>query len=338
MIRPFLKWAGGKTRVLPELLPHLPKGYCLMEPFVGGGSVFLNTSYDKYVLADINSDLINTYEHVKHSTNLFICVARELFKEGNSKEYYLKIRKEFNELNSSCRKDWCRYPSQRLSLMQSARFLYLNRHGYNGVCRYNNKLEYNVPFGRHKTAPYFPEQEIRQFAEKANDTNAVFINMNFDDTLSMLSFGPNLVIYCDPPYLPASETADFTTYYGQTFSQGNHRRLVQRLLEISARGAAKVVISNSDTPATREIYAPFTFQEINVQRSVSANTSKRETAKEVIGYIPHCEYCGDRLITGRPCSCDTQRRAVWGCPDGGCGACDSVDFCASAGSEFYDED
>ncbi|HFP9586486.1 TPA: DNA adenine methylase, partial [Escherichia coli] len=246
--------------------------------------------------------------------------------------------KEFNELNSSCRKDWCRYPSQRLSLMQSARFLYLNRHGYNGVCRYNNKLEYNVPFGRHKTAPYFPEQEIRQFAEKANDTNAVFINMNFDDTLSMLPFGPNLVIYCDPPYLPASETADFTTYYGQTFSQDNHRRLVQRLLEISARGAAKVVISNSDTPATREIYAPFTFQEINVQRSVSANTSKREPAKEVIGYIPHCEYCGGRLITGRPCSCDTQRRAVWGCPDGGCGACDSVDFCASAGSEFYDED
>ncbi|EEZ6655764.1 DNA adenine methylase, partial [Escherichia coli] len=75
MIRPFLKWAGGKTRALPELLPHLPKGYCLMEPFVGGGSVFLNTSYDKYVLADINSDLINTYENVKHRTNLFIDVA-----------------------------------------------------------------------------------------------------------------------------------------------------------------------------------------------------------------------------------------------------------------------
>ena len=66
--------------------------------------------------------------------------------------------------------------------------------------------------------------------------------------------------------------------------------------------------------------------------------SKREPAKEVIGYIPHCEYCGGRLITGRPCSCDTQRRAVWGCPDGGCGACDSVDFCARAGSESYDED
>ncbi|ECK7389128.1 Dam family site-specific DNA-(adenine-N6)-methyltransferase [Salmonella enterica subsp. enterica] len=333
MIRPFLKWAGGKTRVLPELLPRLPKGYCLIEPFVGGGSVFLNTDYSKYVLADINSDLINTYGNVKYRLDLFIEVARELFREGNSKEYYLQLRDEFNAVNEGYRR---RVMPPRLELMQAARFLYLNRHGYNGVCRYNNQLQYNVPFGQHKSAPYFPEQEIRQFSEKANDTDAIFLNLRFEHTLSMTTFGSNLVVYCDPPYLPVSETADFTAYYGQAFTPDDHRHLVRELLRLSSTGAAQVVISNSDTPATREIYAPFTFDEISVQRSVSTNTNKREAAKEVIGYIPYCEYCGGRLITGRACSCVNQRRAVWGCPDGGCGVCDSADACESAGDPLYE--
>lgn len=335
MIRPFLKWAGGKTRVLPELLPYLPKADCLIEPFVGGGAVFLNTDYKRYVLADINPDLIRLYNNVKHRTDVFIDVARELFKEGNSKEYYLKVREDFNAVSASCRPA-NRFASSRLTLMQAARFLYLNRHGYNGVCRYNNKLQYNVPFGQHKSAPYFPELEIRQFAEKANDTNAVFINLHFEHTLQMIVHHNSPVIYCDPPYLPVSETADFTTYYGQTFTPDNHRQLVQALLTANRKYAAHIVISNSDTPATREIYAPFTLREISVKRSVSANANKREAAKEVIGFIPRCEYCGDRLITGRPCSCDTQRRAVWGCPDGGCEACDSADVCANVGDALYD--
>lgn len=335
MIRPFLKWAGGKTRVLPELLPYLPKADCLIEPFVGGGAVFLNTDYKRYVLADINPDLISLYNIVKHRTEVFISVARELFKEGNSKEYYLKVREDFNAVSASCRPAH-RVVSSRLTLMQAARFLYLNRHGYNGVCRYNNKLQYNVPFGQHKSAPYFPELEIRQFADKARATSAIFINLHFENTLQMIAHNNSSVIYCDPPYLPVSETADFTTYYGQTFTPDNHRQLVQALLTANRKYASHIVISNSDTSATREIYAPFTLREISVKRSVSAKANKHEAAKEVIGFIPRCEYCGDRLITGRPCSCDTQRRAVWGCPDDGCEACDSADVCANVGDALYD--
>lgn len=324
MIKPFLKWAGGKTRVLPELLPMMPKGDCLIEPFVGGGAVFLNTEYKHYILADINPDLINVYHTVKNRTCVFIEVARELFKNGNSKDYYLKVREDFNVSSSSLRQ--ARKPVDRLSLMQAARFLYLNRHGFNGVCRYNGKLAFNVPFGLHKSAPYFPEKEIRQFAEKANDTRAVFMHLPFEHTIQLIANHASPVIYCDPPYLPASDTADFTTYYGQTFTPDHHRQLVQALLTATQRHHARVVISNSDTPATREIYAPFRLREISVKRSVSANATTRGGAQEVIGVLPICHYCGEIYYANREHDCPCPSGPV-PCPSGGCGNCDDAYEC-----------
>lgn len=97
MIRPFLKWAGGKSRVLPDLLPHLPKAKMLVEPFVGGGSVFLNTDYNRYILADINPDLINLYRSVKRHPDFLIDCARRLFECCNNEEHYYPVRREFNE-------------------------------------------------------------------------------------------------------------------------------------------------------------------------------------------------------------------------------------------------
>ena len=96
MIRSLLKWPGGKSRVMPELLPHLPKAGCLVEPFVGGASVFLNTDYRRYILADINPDLIRLYREVKSNPELVIDLARPLFATGNSKEEYLQNRRIFN--------------------------------------------------------------------------------------------------------------------------------------------------------------------------------------------------------------------------------------------------
>ncbi|MBP2850545.1 Dam family site-specific DNA-(adenine-N6)-methyltransferase [Dickeya oryzae] len=125
MIRSFIKWAGGKTRVLPDLLPHLPDADCLIEPFVGGASVFLNTEYRRYVLADINADLINLYRVATRHTDELISYARGLFAHGNSADAYADNRNLFNSLSPSA------------SVEKAALFLYLNRHGFNGVCRYN---------------------------------------------------------------------------------------------------------------------------------------------------------------------------------------------------------
>jgi DNA adenine methylase len=292
MIRSLLKWPGGKSRVIPELRPHLPKADCLIEPFVGGASVFLNTDYRRYILADINPDLINLYREVKSNPELVIDLARPLFATGNSKEEYLQNRRIFNGTKGL------------LDAARAALFLYLNRHGYNGVVRYNQSGGYNVPFGQHKTAPYFPEEEIRQFAEKANDTKAIFLCSSFQNTLRVM-VGADEVIYCDPPYLPASDTANFTQYHTDPFTERHHRQLVVALLEVNRKYGVPVIISNSDTEATRKIYKPFKLHEISVQRSVSTDKENRQKAKEVIGVLKVCEGCG---IAGGGC-----------CPD--CGPC-----------------
>ncbi|MFV4852329.1 DNA adenine methylase [Citrobacter freundii] len=287
MIRSLVKWPGGKGRVMSDLLPSLPKGGCLVEPFVGGASVFLNTDYRHYILSDINPDLINLYRVARGAPDELINLSRDLFKNRNTRDNYAKLRTLFN------------HPKGRhlrpgfASVPRAAFFLYLNRHGYNGVVRYNLKGEYNVPYGKgkDKETQYLPEAEIRLFSEKARDTGALFLCCDFVDTLNHPLTSDN-VIYCDPPYLPTSDTTNFTQYHTGPFGEKQHRQLVAALLAANQNSGASVVISNSDTPLTREIYKDFRFQEIAVQRSVSANTKKREKAKEVIGVLKVCSGCG----------------------------------------------
>lgn len=300
MIRSLVKWPGGKGRVMSDLQPVLPKGECLVEPFVGGASVFLNTDYRRYILSDINPDLINLYRVARSTPDELISLSRDLFKNRNTSANYAKLRDMFNHPKG-------RHLRHRFtSVARAAFFLYLNRHGYNGVVRYNLKGEYNTPYekGKDKETQYLPEAEIRLFSEKARDTCTLFLCSDFVDAINAPLF-PDSVIYCDPPYLPASDTANFTQYHTGPFGKKQHRQLVAALLKANRETGASVVISNSDTPLTREIYKDFRFQEIAVQRSVSANTKNREKAKEVIGVLKVCATC---------------RRAGGGCcPD--CGPC-----------------
>ncbi|MFJ5421677.1 Dam family site-specific DNA-(adenine-N6)-methyltransferase [Pectobacterium parvum] len=282
MIRPFIKWAGGKTRVLPDLLPLLPKGDVLIEPFVGGASVFLNTNYDRYVLADINPDLINLYIVATWESDALISIARELFQSGNSHNAFLENREYFNYLQSVGNADSLSINNE--SVQMAALFLYLNRHCFNGLCRYNRRGEFNVPYGMYH-APYFPENEIKLFSRKARNHEAIFIVADFSEVLVEATINERSVIYCDPPYLPVSDTANFTQYHTAPFSINHHITLATALADANRIHGAQCVISNSDTPATREIYQGFEFHEIAVQRSISANAITRGAAKEVIGVL-----------------------------------------------------
>lgn len=283
MIKSPIKWAGGKTRVMPELLKHLPKADCLIEPFVGSGTVFMNTEYRRYVLCDSNRALINFFSVLTRFTNELIDVARSFFTDGNFSEDYYACRDGFNficknQVISSARK-----------IQWAAMFLYLNRHRFNGLYRVNQKGEFNVPFGKY-AAPYFPEKEMRLFAEKANDTKPIFLHADFRRSiLAALPLGHNSVIYCDPPYIPTSKTANFTAY-GKPFTLDDHRALVATLLEVNRQRGTRSIISNSDTPETREIYSPFRLHALSVRRSVSAKS--RDMAGEVIGVLRVCDCCG----------------------------------------------
>lgn len=306
MVNSPLIWAGGKSRAMSHVLDALPHGDCLVEPFVGSGSVFLNTDYKTYILCDSNAALINFYSILKSNTEGLLNAAAELFEDGNNKESYYQYRNEFNVFNRDFRSctdnkghdDRLYYPEEFIRF--AALFLYLNRHCYNGLYRVNAKNEFNVPFG-HRRKPIFPVAEIQHFAKRAYEKGAQFLCADFRYTIPVASrVFENTVIYCDPPYLPASATADFTAY-GKPFTATDHRDLVGALIAAHNNEGCVSVFSGSDTADTRQIYYPFTLKPFEVRRSVGAKT--RNLAGEVIGTLRVCDCCG---------------RVGGGCPD--CGA------------------
>ncbi|MDP7592202.1 MAG: Dam family site-specific DNA-(adenine-N6)-methyltransferase [Litorilituus sp.] len=263
--RAFLKWAGGKYGLSDVIAKMLPKGDCLIEPFVGAGSVFLNTDYSRYVLNDINKDLINLYQILQVKPDTFIHDARKFFSaENNESDTYYQLRKEFNESKD-------RY-------FRSLIFLYMNRHGYNGLCRYNKSGGYNVPFGKYKR-PYFPEAELNFFAAKAE--KATFVCEGYRDTFARAKDSD--VIYCDPPYVPLSKTASFTSYAGNGFGLDEQADLANVAEEVSSEKSTPVLISNHDTIWTRKIYQYASkTKSIKVARTISQTATKRKKVAELL--------------------------------------------------------
>ncbi|MGL5596709.1 MAG: Dam family site-specific DNA-(adenine-N6)-methyltransferase [Aeromonas sp.] len=266
--RAFLKWAGGKYSLVEEIAERLPAGRVLLEPFVGAGSVFLNTDYDAYVLNDINPDLICLYNHLKQSPDRFIAQARELFvAELNHKAAYYRLRIQFNQTEET--------------FERALLFLFLNRHGFNGLCRYNKKGGFNVPFGSYKK-PYFPEKELWAFAEKAQ--KATFICESYADAMKRAQ--ADWVIYCDPPYVPLSTTASFTSYAAGGFTLDDQAVLARLARHTAAQKGVPVLISNHDIELTRELYRGARLDEVLVKRTISSHGGSRNKVAELLALYP----------------------------------------------------
>lgn len=265
--RPFLKWAGGKYRLLERIRAELPqpsKTRRLIEPFAGAGALFANSGYQKCLINDVNEDLIYIYRILKSDHERYIKEASAFFvPKRNDPDHYYRLREQLN--------------NSRDHFERAVLFLYLNRHGYNGLCRYNRKGGFNVPFGRYKR-PYFPESELRHFAEVLQRTE---IKMgDYGAVVSKAKRGD--VVYCDPPYVPLSATASFTDYARGGFSLDEQQRLATLAEEASERGAV-VVISNHSTSFTKEIYANANeIKHFKVQRFISAKGGKRRPVSELL--------------------------------------------------------
>jgi len=260
--RPFLKWAGGKYRLLDKLSPHL-EGRKLIEPFVGSGAVYLNMDFERYLLGDINPDLINLYQCLKKEKGKFVKYTRTFFNDQNNKQSaFLDFRKEFN--------------SGLTGRRRAAMFVYLNRHGFNGLCRYNKSGQFNVPFGKYKK-PYFPEKEMIHFINHSK--KAKFVCGDFVSLMNRSRRGD--VVYCDPPYVPLSPTASFTSYAAQGFSYDQQVELAYRAKHLANRGV-KVVISNHDNEITRKIYEDAEIESFPVRRFISCDGASRGKAKELL--------------------------------------------------------
>jgi DNA adenine methylase len=262
--RAFLKWAGGKYSLLEHILPHLPQSPKFIEPFFGAGSVALNAAYDNYQLNDINTDLVNLYKLVQHSSKQVVAGLAPLFTpESNASDFYYQRREEFNTTDDAFRK--------------ALLFVYLNRHGYNGLCRYNRKGGFNVPFGRY-VKPKMPSVEIRYFAERF--ATAEFTNLDYVDVIR--NAPDNSVIYCDPPYIPISKTASFTQYATNGFSLEAQEKLAETVQKVVAKRPITVVISNHDTPLSRHLYQGAKFKSFSARRLISQNALNRKPVKELI--------------------------------------------------------
>lgn len=266
--RSFLKWAGGKFSLLPELDKHIPAGKRLIEPFVGGGSVFLNSDkHAQFLLADVNADLINLYRMLAAVPDEVTAAARHMFDLLKTEEDYDALKAEFN--------DQCLDAVDR-----AAAFLYLNRHCFNGLSRYNLKHEFNVGWGSYKK-PYFPEAEINFFTRMAH--NCVFLNAGFSRTLALAGSGD--VVYCDPPYEPLPGTDGFTGYAAGGFKFAEQVELVECCVAAHQRGA-QIVISNSTAPKILELYERHGFElnYVDGRRTISCNGT-REPAKDLIAIL-----------------------------------------------------
>lgn len=256
-----LKWAGNKTAIMSELKKHLPDGPRLVEPFAGSCAVMMATDYPHYLVADINPDLINLYQVIKEDVNSFIHLVERIFSKFTTEEDYYKCRQFFNTVPLE--------PKEK-----AAYFLFLNRHCYRGLCRYNQRGLFNVPYGNYKK-PYLPVDEIRAFAEKA--VRATFICASYDETLAMLQAGD--VVYCDPPY-----DGTFSGYHTAGFSDDDQYDLASILVRRSSEGHP-IIVSNSDTRLIRSFYRKFTLHRISTKRSIGVAAGEGKKADELIAVL-----------------------------------------------------
>ena len=261
----FLKWAGGKSKLVPFIEGSLPK--CprkrLIEPFAGSAALSLTLEFESYLLNDSNADLIGLFQTLKEEKQYFIDYTRSLFLPKNNQETrFYELREQFNQ--STDRHE------------RSALFVYLNRYAFNGLCRYNSKGEFNVPFGRYKS-PYFPEKEMQGFISKS-----ARIELFCEDFQTILKqVGKDDMVYCDPPYAPLDDIASFTSYAQNSFNREDQKRLAQTAWQI-ANISQGVLISNHDTEFTREIYKNARLKTINVQRNIAAKSSSRKKVRELL--------------------------------------------------------
>lgn len=275
-VRPFIKWAGGKGQLLPELTQRLPHTFQRYhEPFVGGAALFFhlhNTERlcEGAVLSDYNPELIGCYEVVRDHVEELIDLLREHEQHRLSREYFLELRRQDREPG---------FYERYNQLERVARTLFLNRTCYNGLYRLNLKGQFNAPFGHYKNPRICDADNLR--AASAALEQVELRHADFSAVLDVAE--PGDLVYFDPPYVPVSATAAFTTYTGRTFGLYDQRRLAGVVQELAQRGV-QVMLSNSDTPDSREIYlAPgFHHDTVLASRRINCDGRKRGYVEELI--------------------------------------------------------
>lgn len=289
LVKPFLKWAGGKTQLLGQIeqnLPHILSNdkFTYVEPFVGSGAVLFwilqnFPNLKKAIINDINEDLINTYQTIAENPKNLISILEILQEdfhnlesdEDKKKEYYYQVRKKFNDRKSS-------------KIEQSALFIFLNRTCFNGLYRVNRKNEYNVPMGSYKRPTICDTKNILAVSEILQKVE--ILCGDFEQTFDYVT--ENTFFYFDPPYKPLSETSNFNTYVQDIFDDNEQIRLKNFCAKLDKYGY-QWIVSNSDVKNYNvenhffdDLYSDFQIKRVLAKRNINSNAQKRGTLSELL--------------------------------------------------------
>ncbi len=265
---PFLKWAGGKWAIAPQiarLLPRDTRSRVYREPFVGGGAMFFHLQPERAFLSDSLADLVTTYQVVQRHVDALVTRLEKL-RATHSTEQFYAIRAAFNEQKDAPRVE------------RAAWLVYLNKTCYNGLFRTNLSGAFNVPVGRYATTPTIVDPPALRLAAAAL-AGAEVTRAPFDHLLDAAE--PGDVVYLDPPYVPLSKTSSFAAYADGGFGLDDQTRLADLFRKLDERGCL-LALSNSNTPEVRRLYEGFDLSPIIAPRAISSKASTRGDVTELL--------------------------------------------------------
>jgi len=263
--KPFVKWAGGKRKIVPLIRELMPKHFATYhEPFVGGGALFFDLMPKHAELSDINKKLITAYRAIRDDVEGVIRAMKPLKYELKT---YMRVRERNFEAGT---------PTQR-----AAEFIYCNKTGFNGMYRENRDGQFNIPFGRYENPTICDAANLRAVARALK--GVVLQDEAFGRVLKRAKKGD--FVYFDPPYAPVSKTSDFTAFSKEGFGDDDQKHLRDVALELKKQGVA-VVVSNSSAPIIRELYGrrEFKIREISAARAINSVAEKRGNVTELLIY------------------------------------------------------
>lgn len=292
-VRPFVKWAGGKNKLIPQMEQYYPKELkenkidVYIEPFVGGGAILIDIlkkyNIKKAYAFDINKNLINCYNIIKDKVESLVLELKKLEEEylklddENRKEYYYDIRKKYNSINIE---------NENEALEKTTYFIFLNKTCFNGLYRENRRGQFNVPIGKYKNPTIFDEENLIELSKLIK--NVTFINGDYRESYKYIE--ENTFIYFDPPYRPINKTSSFTSYSKEDFNDENQKKLGEYFRKINDNNSnVKLMLSNSNPKNNNEkddffeqIYNGFKINEIKANRMINSNKEKRGKISELL--------------------------------------------------------
>jgi DNA adenine methylase len=269
-VKPVLKWAGGKRQLLEPILSFVDQAFpeqigTYYEPFAGGAAVFFalvaQNRFARARLSDKNEDLIRVYSELRDNASAVIRELEKLCEPGHGEDHYYTVR-DMRPKKAAAR---------------AARLIYLNRTGYNGLYRVNRNGGFNVPYGRYKNPRILDQPRLLAAAQALQGVELAV--EDFQASCAQAKRGD--FVYFDPPYMPVSRTASFAEYHSEAFALAEHQRLAKTFARLAKKGVS-VLLSNSDTPETHNLYLGFETQIVLARRAINSDATRRGAVSELL--------------------------------------------------------